>query len=76
MSERDELVKSPGAKAEVAKAEVAKTEVVTVRVLRDYWTDEIGPDGDNKRIRAGTIEEVPTIRAIDMIEAGAAERMR
>lgn len=68
---------------EIAKAEADAVvpapkaeETVAVRVLRDYWTADIGPDGDNVRVRAGTIVYVSPMMAIDMIEAGAVERVR
>lgn len=72
---------------EIAKAEDAMTapppppapkapETIPVRVLRDFWTAEIGPDGDNVRVRANTIIDVPPMQAIEMIEAGAVERVR
>ena len=72
---------------EIAKAEDAATapppppapkapETIPVRVLRDYWTDEIGPDGDTVRVRADTVIDVSPMQAIEMIEAGAVERVR
>lgn len=72
--------------AEIAKAEAdadkapvvtpaPKVDGVMVRIVRDYWTDEV-VDGDFKRVRAGTMIEVPPIQALDMIESGAAERVR
>ena len=70
--------------AEIAKAEdaatapapVAKSGGVMVRVLRDYWTSELDDDGLNKRVKAGTVLEVDPMRALDMVEAGAVERVR
>jgi hypothetical protein len=49
---------------------------VMVRVLRDYWTDELDTEGMNKRVRAGTLLEVDAMTALDMVETGSVERVR
>lgn len=63
-------------KPALAPEPAPKVETVRVKVLRDYWTDEIGDDGLPKRVVAGTIRVVSAMEAVDLIEAGAVERVR
>lgn len=63
---------------EIAKAEAAQAapQTVALRVVRDFWKAELDETGLPTRVSAGTIVHVAPMAALDMVESGAAERVR
>lgn len=56
----------------MTEAKQAAKAPMLARVLRDYWT----ADGDEGRVRAGSVREVTAEEMIAGLEAGVLERVR